>query len=209
MNGATPPGLVCDGLADRRGFRDLFSELRFSVSPGTLLEITGANGSGKSTLLQSLAGLRRPEAGQVLWQGSPLNESGDFHRNLRYIGHRSAIKAALTPRENLQSLLALSGQGGDTVEPALRALGLAASIDLPCRQLSAGQKRRVALARLAASPGRLWILDEPFSALDEQGRGWVVQAIRDFCEGQGIVILTTHHLIDVPGLQPQRLRLAA
>ena len=179
----------------------LFSELDFSVCAGEVLEITGENGSGKSTLLHCLAGLRVAESGDLRWSGMPISGNDAYFQALRYIGHKSAVKPAMTAVENLHAFAALAMLkcSDQQIVEALRILGLGMSLNLPARQLSAGQRRRIALARLALSPGSVWILDEPFSALDVQGREWVANSISEFCSNGGLVVMTTHHGVDLDG----------
>lgn len=198
---------MVDDLSERRGYRDLFRDLSFTVQPGSLLEITGPNGAGKSTLLHCLTGLRRPESGEIRWQGEPTNRSIKFQSDLRYVGHRVGVKASLTALENLELACAMSGTTRFNAISALERFSIKHCAGLPCRQLSAGQRRRVALARLVASPGRLWVLDEPFSALDRDGQALVSDAIRQFCGEGGTVVMTTHHAVAMDDIPVRQLTL--
>lgn len=200
-------GLVCKGLSDRRGFRVLFHELNCEVAPGELLEVTGSNGAGKSTLLHCLTGLRRPEQGVVSWNGQPVREGPRFREDLRYIGHRVGVKLSLTVRENVRLGASLAGADAVEFDSTLQHFALSACVDVPCARLSAGQRRRVALARLAISPGRLWILDEPYSALDSAGQKLVSDLLKSFCAEGGTVVMTTHHAVSIDGLRSRRLAL--
>ena len=155
--------LLCE-----RDERTLFSGLSFTLNAGEWVQITGSNGAGKTTLLRLLTGLSRPDAGEVLWQGQPLHQVRDsYHQNLLWIGHQPGIKTRLTALENLH----FYHRDGDTAQclEALAQAGLAGFEDIPVNQLSAGQQRRVALARLWLTRATLWILDEPFTAIDVNG----------------------------------------
>ncbi len=181
-------------LACIRSDRIVFSDLDFSVSAGGALILTGANGSGKSSLLRLMAGLGRPAAGRLLWNGVPVDEDRDaFHAGLHYLGHRDAIKPALTVRENLAFHAALRGRTGDgAIEDALSAVGLQALADMPARMLSAGQTRRLAIARVLATPARLWLLDEPTIALDAASVSAVFAAVARHRAGGGMIVASTN-----------------
>ncbi|EBC0441298.1 cytochrome c biogenesis heme-transporting ATPase CcmA, partial [Salmonella enterica subsp. enterica serovar Taksony] len=150
-----------------RDERTLFSGLSFTVEAGEWVQVTGGNGAGKTTLLRLLTGLARPDGGEVYWQGEPLRRVRDsFHRSLLWIGHQPGIKTRLTARENLHFFH--PGDGARLPE-ALAQAGLAGFEDVPVARLSAGQQRRVALARLWLTRAALWVLDEPFTAIDVNG----------------------------------------
>ena len=151
----------------------LFQGVSFRLGSGELLQINGANGSGKSSLLQICAGLIRAGAGQVLWNGQPAHQCRAlFQGNLCYVGHQNGLKEALTVRENLLVMRRLCGCRENTdCGVILERLGLAGMEDIVSGRLSAGQQRRIALGRLLMSPAELWLLDEPFNALDEAGKG--------------------------------------
>lgn len=173
------------------------------------MQITGENGAGKTTLLKTLCGLRRPEVGRVTWRGLDVHEApAALGTDLLYIGHENAINPDLSPRENLRMLSRLSGGGGD-VASALKGMGLLRVMRTPCRALSAGQRRRVALARLGVSSAALWILDEPAAALDTQGRGLLAAQIAKHASRGGVVLFTTHDRLDLPEITPQELRISA
>ncbi|CCS00339.1 heme ABC exporter, ATP-binding protein CcmA [Salmonella enterica subsp. enterica serovar Agona str. 50.E.08] len=151
-----------------RDERTLFRGLSFTVDAGEWVQVTGGNGAGKTTLLRLLTGLARPDGGEVYWQGEPLRRVRDsFHRSLLWIGHQPGIKSRLTARENLHFFH--PGDGARLPE-ALAQAGLAGFEDVPVARLSAGQQRRVALARLWLTRAALWVLDEPFTAIDVNGR---------------------------------------
>lgn len=180
-----------------RDDRQLVTQLNLSVEPGTIHQVEGPNGSGKTTLLRVLCGLSSRFSGQILWRGQPMAQQRSLFRSqLLYLGHSAGIKAALSPRENLNWYLALKGladRGGEQVMAALEKVGLYGYEDMACFSLSAGQHRRVALARMFLARPSLWILDEPFTAIDKQGVGELEGWISDYAQQGGSVILTTHH----------------
>ena len=178
----------------------MFHGIGFDVGPGELMEVRGPNGSGKTTLLRCIAGLFTEESGRVdiAVQEQPL-----------YLGHKPGLSPLLTPLENLRWYLALQGREPRREDclSALREVGLNGSRAVPCGSLSAGQQRRAALARLAASSAPLWLLDEPFAALDESGRDVVRSLVRTQCGGGGAVVCATHEDLGVAGAK--RLEIAA
>ena len=193
--------LVVQDLEARRGRRALFSGLSFRAGTGQLLRVTGANGAGKTTLLRILVGLGTPTAGEVQWQGSPLAAQRDaFHRDLVWIGHAPSLKDDLSALENLSAAAVLAGDdlaAGDA-RAALGEAGLAGREHLPARVLSAGQRRRVVLARLVRSGHRpLWVLDEPFNALDAAATHWLTRVLKDHLARGGLVVLTSHQAVPV------------
>jgi heme exporter protein A len=195
-----------------RGQRRLFHALSFDLAAGRMLWVLGPNGSGKTTLLRTLCGLSRPEEGSVRWRGADVGAARDsFHAELLYLGHAPAVKDDLSARENLGFGLA---QAGAAVAPqdtdaALHEFGLQGREELPVRALSQGQKRRVALARLALGAARpLWILDEPFTALDAQAVQLVQSHLARQLERGGSVVFTSHQEVEFGGLEVKRLQLA-
>ncbi len=189
------------GLTCERGERTLFQGMNFSVEPGTLVRIAGSNGAGKTTLLRLLTGLMRPVEGEVLWRGRPITEnSEDYWRELCYIGHRNGVKDDLSVLENVSVNLrvaSLKAEEGEVLD-ALDAVGLTDFVDVPAGQLSQGQRRRVALARLWLSQSvTLWILDEPFTALDVKGVARLAELVGDHVRSGGVVILVTHQEVAV------------
>ena len=193
-----------------RGDRRLFKELNFSLDAGELLYLHGHNGSGKTTLLRSICGLIAPSAGEVRWKGRNIRRQRDeFASEVVYIGHKNGIKDDLTGTENLRIACVLDGHhiSSDQAWDALERIGLRGHEDLPTRVLSQGQKRRVALARLLVSHSPLWILDEPFTALDKAAVALLQSVIRDHVGNGGMVILTTHQEVELTSGQVKRLQL--
>lgn len=187
-------------LSCERDDRLLVDRLNLRVSPGAICRIEGPNGSGKTTLLRVLSGLSSRFSGDILWRGEPLHQvRDDYLSELIYLGHASGIKGALSPRENLRWLAALHpGTVAETaIEESLERVGLGGFEDSHCHTLSAGQQRRVALARLFLIPAALWVLDEPFTAIDRHGVSELEQWVAAFAQRGGSVILTTHHALSI------------
>lgn len=182
-----------ENLTCRRGGRMVFTGLGFSVPSGGALVLRGPNGSGKTTLLRLMAGLARPVTGRLTWSGAALEDSDAHGKHLRFIGHLDAIKPAFTVRENLTFWAAFWGiADASLVAKAMEAFGLGALADFPARLLSAGQRHRLALARLIASPAPLWLLDEPANALDDRSLNALTQTIADHRARGGMVVLASH-----------------
>lgn len=184
--------------------RRFASEISARVQGGEALLLQGPNGSGKSTLLRVLAGLLPAAEGTVRWDGADVARDREAHRaRLCYLGHQDALKASLTARENLQFRARFNG--GDA-ETALRAFGLTRLADRPARMLSAGQKRRLALSRLALSDARLWLLDEPVTALDAEARQAFGALLARHLAADGLAIIATHEPLEI---QARVLRLGS
>jgi len=190
------PALELRELGCVRSGRALFSELNLSVPAGRLLRVTGANGAGKTSLLRMVCGLLSPARGEVLWRGTRIKTlREEFHRQLIYLGHAAALKDDLTATENLLTAARLAGGSATEAEAAaaLSATGLRGLERTPVRALSQGQRRRVALARLVlGSKAPLWVLDEPFNALDATAAAWLAGRVDAHVASGGVVLLTSH-----------------
>jgi heme exporter protein A len=187
--------LSATGLYCERDERVLFSGLDLAIAAGQVLQIQGSNGSGKTTLLRILCGLNDEYEGNICWDGREVTAvSGEYRSSMFYLGHAPGINKALTPLQNLRWFCANRGFADETaIVAALQEFGLAGYGDIPCYQMSAGQQRRVSLARLPLSGAPLWILDEPFTALDRNAVAELEARIADHAQSGGAVILTTHH----------------
>jgi heme exporter protein A len=193
--------LTATGLSCIRGERRLFAGLDLAVGPGEWLHVQGENGAGKTSLLRILSSLSPPADGEIRWCGEPIDTlAEDYRRALLFLGHHGAVKEDLTPFENLMLAAQLDGTalGEATALQALARFGLRGREDLPVRFLSAGQKRRVLLARLAVRKATLWILDEPFTALDVKAVEMLSGLIEEHLAGGGLVILTSHQSMPLP-----------
>ena len=194
--------LSVHGLTCVRGERKLFAGLDFVLEPGQWLHVRGENGSGKTSLLRLLAGLSTPEAGRIAWCGQAIRDTAEpYRRALLFLGHHGALKEELTALENLLFSAELDGANLPESEAisVLTRFGLRGREDLPVRWMSAGQKRRVLLARLLTRKAKMWVLDEPFTALDVKAVDLLLDLIREHLGAQGMVILTSHQSIALPG----------
>jgi heme exporter protein A len=181
-----------------RGDRPLFSHLSFRLNQGKLIHVTGVNGSGKTTLLRTLCGLTRASAGEVRWHGSSIHSLGDDYRSqLAYVGHSNGIQGELTSVENLRAAACFCGTHTVPIEQTLERVGLAPYRHFPSKILSQGQKRRLALARLAILQKPLWILDEPMSALDVDSINLITEFLTEHLARNGMVVMTSHQEINV------------
>lgn len=197
--------LSADGLTCVRGGRVVFRDVSISLRAGQTLSVEGANGSGKTSLLRVIAGFIAPERGTVrLTTGDGKEIDGDERGHLiGWLGHKDGAKAQMTPRETLRFFAAYEG-GDANVDAALVNVGLTRARDLPSQYLSAGQKKRLALARLISSNRPLWLLDEPLAALDTAGRALVTQMIGQHCASGGMALVATHEPL---GLDCETLQL--
>ncbi|HEY3918208.1 MAG TPA: heme ABC exporter ATP-binding protein CcmA [Stellaceae bacterium] len=190
----SPPALLFTGrdLACQRGERLVFRGLDFTLPPGGALILSGPNGSGKSSLLRLMAGLTRTALGALSWDRTDIHEDPGAHRQrLHFIGHSDALKPVLSAAETLRFWARMRGVEPD-VAAGLARFGLAKAAELPCRYLSAGQRRRLALARLVAAPAPLWLLDEPLTSLDTEAAMQLLDAIAAHRAGGGRVVVSTH-----------------
>jgi heme exporter protein A len=195
-----------------RGTRRLFAHLSFSIRAGDCLELRGANGSGKTSLLRLLCGLLPPTSGTILWRGESIAALGeDFHPFVTYIGHAPGVKDELTAMENLRVSSALNGflLSPGEARAALDRVGLSDEARLPARLLSAGQRRRLALARLVAGRARLWLLDEVLTSLDEAAASLVVSTIDAHVAAGGMAVVATHQDLQAGARRARRIELAA
>jgi heme exporter protein A len=200
--------LQAKNLTCVRGEQTLFSNLSFALTSGECLHVRGENGVGKTSLLRLLVGLSQPEQGEVIWNTSSIKSDREaFHQALCFLGHRDALKEDLSALENLMMYASL-GASNSSHQSALQYLwqfGLRGREDLPVHYLSAGQKKRVVLARIAMRRAPLWILDEPFNALDSQGVQGFIGLVGQHLSQGGIAVLTGHQEISIPGLRALQL----
>lgn len=202
-NALTDPLLQLLNLSCQRDERPLFEGLSHDFCAGDIVQVVGPNGSGKTSLLRLLTGICSDYDGDILWRGESIaRERLDYLNHLLYLGHLPGVKKALTPTENLRWWSGMNrGHAQTSVTEALAEVGLAGFEDTPCYQLSAGQLRRVALARLYLTPSPVWILDEPFTAIDKVGVSKLESLMQEHALGGGCVILTTHQDIALSGVK--------
>ena len=196
-----PSSLRANALTCVRGERTLFTGLDFEVFAGQWLHVRGENGIGKTSLLRLLSGLTKPAAGEIFWNEQLISaDPSEYHRNLLFLGHRDSLKEDLTALENLSIATALDGitVSEEEILLALHRFGLRGREDLPVNCLSAGQKRRVLLARLLLRQAKLWILDEPFNALDVRAVEMLSELILEHIACGGMAIMTSHQEIPMP-----------
>jgi heme exporter protein A len=193
--------LTVNDLRFERDDIAVINDACLTLDDGEILQIEGPNGSGKTTLLRILTTALQPNGGEILYQGQILSECRfDYLSNILFLGHQSALKLTLTAEENL-SWITSELPGSVSVLNALERVGLRGYSDIPCHSLSAGQQRRVALARLLLSNAKIWFLDEPFAALDGQGVQFVEQCMERHVNGGGAVMLTTHQPIGMESVR--------
>ncbi len=196
---AEQKGLSIHQLSCERGYRELFTELSFDLLPGEILHIKGENGAGKTSLLRIIAGLALPVSGHVYFDSYDCRKyRSEYNEHIAFMGHKLGIKLELTPIENIDSDCELGKQCTQKeIIAVLEQVGLYGFEEMYCNQLSAGQKRRVALAQLLLSQAKLWILDEPFTSLDVVGVDYFLQVIQQHVKTGGMVLLTTHQAISL------------
>ncbi|HXJ17282.1 MAG TPA: cytochrome c biogenesis heme-transporting ATPase CcmA [Candidatus Polarisedimenticolia bacterium] len=214
--------LEIDELSCARGDRTLFEGLSARVARGELLYVAGSNGSGKTTLLRTICGLARPASGDIRWDGQSTHVLGDdYRRCLNYVGHHDGVQGELTPIENLRVYVCATrnpanhasaparevGAGTFEIEATLERLGLAPYRSFPAKILSQGQRRRLALARLLVTEKPLWILDEPFTALDVRSCQLISALLADHLARGGMAMISSHQVFDIPGTKPARVDL--
>jgi heme exporter protein A len=203
--------LTVEGLHLWRGDRHVLRGVSFSVEPGRCALLTGSNGAGKTTLLRAIAGVLEPEEGQVTWRGLPARKSRDaFHAELAYLGHEPALKGDLTGRENLHYSVGIRrGVTAGEIGAALARTGAAAFGDRLVRTLSAGQRRRIALAGVLLAGAVLWLLDEPTTNLDADGQQLVAELAGEHLARAGIIVTAVHHSLPLPPERVVGIELAA
>ncbi|MEZ5541592.1 MAG: cytochrome c biogenesis heme-transporting ATPase CcmA [Pseudomonadota bacterium] len=192
-----------------RDDRTLFRDLDFRLEAGEALLLEGRNGSGKTSLLRILCGIRLPDAGMITWCGTDIARLGaDYHQHTAYVGHRDGIKLDLTPLENLAMARALGRPSDMTLSAALARVDLYGFEDVPTRNLSAGQQRRLALARLLVTDATLWILDEPFTSLDVHGIQVIEELLDAHTQAGGMIAVTSHHAVNLQRARVHRINLS-
>jgi len=205
-----PVLLQIDNLACIRDDRVLFEHLNLSLAGGQMLLVEGSNGSGKTSLLRILTGLKLADEGDVYWRGQPIGKlAAEYYEQVSYVGHHDGVKRELTCLENLRLVQAMGKPTELDLDAALDRVNLYRYGDSLVASLSAGQKRRLALARLLVVESVLWILDEPFTSLDKNSMGCFESLFHQHMQQQGIIIMTSHHDIPMAGADVQRLNLSA
>lgn len=190
--------LSANGLTLIRGERCIFQRLEFALNPGELLLLQGQNGSGKTSLLRTIAGLLSPDAGEVRWNDVPiLSQRQAFHGAMVWLAHRTGLKGDLTPSENLRFEATLRPQSKIDMSSVYDRLGIARLKRLPLRLLSAGQQRRVALARMLMADVPLWLMDEPFTNLDSEGRELVIELTEEHLASGGLCVMAAHQEVEL------------
>lgn len=214
MNGAAkmpePAALLtAEKIHVWRGERHVLRGVSLKVESGRLLHLFGPNGTGKTTLLRVIAGLLRPEQGRVCWAGRPIGEAREQYQSaMAYASHEAALKADLTALENLRYAVGMKRRASETeLRATLEETGVGGCADLPARVLSAGQKRRVAMARVLATRARLWLLDEPYANLDTNGGALVSRLLEEHLDRGGLALVIAHHALDL-GRSIDRLELS-
>lgn len=208
------PLLTMTDLSVERGEHLLFDGFELSIEPGEIIQFAGPNGAGKTSLMRVIAGLLEPLTGSFHWQGSAVAHASQFSDEILYMGHKPAVRYQLSPLENLEWYAQLQYQqvqnrtAGD-LQQALKYIGLEGYENEPCANLSAGQKKRVGLTRMSISSAPLWILDEPFTAVDRQGVETLVGWIENYVSQGGAVLYTTHQQVEFQQHQPRIIDLVS
>ena len=208
----TAPTLTFSKLGCSRGGRQLFQGVDCILESGRWLYVAGANGVGKTSLLRMVCGLAPIESGQIFWNNTPIHAQHDAYlQDLCYLGHLNALQESMTVKENLSFTTALTGFAPNAaqIQQVLARFGVRGRDQQLVSHLSQGQKRRVALSRLALSPARLWVLDEPFVAMDEAGVRMLADLIATHLEGGGLAVVTSHQQVPIGSIPAQLLELGA
>ncbi len=198
--------LQVEALSCIRDDRVLFKQLSFEIKGKQVLLLEGKNGSGKTSLLRILCGFREPDSGEIYWCGNLLDNQ--YYAQMVYIGHRDGVKDELTVQENLLVSTALGFASQTSISQALKKVDLQGHDEVLVQSLSAGQKRRLSLARLLITDNKLWILDEPFTSLDKDGIAVVEALMTEHVNRGGMVVLTSHHDVQLHDIKPQIINLS-
>ncbi|MCH8104393.1 MAG: cytochrome c biogenesis heme-transporting ATPase CcmA [Proteobacteria bacterium] len=202
------PLLEISNLACIRDDRVLFEHISLSLTAGQMLLVEGPNGSGKTSLLRIITGLKLADEGEVLWQGKSIQQlTADYYEQINYVGHHDGVKRGLTCLENLRLVQAMGKPSALDLDSALEQVNLYRYGDTEVRNLSAGQKRRLALARLLVTESELWILDEPFTSLDQASMKLFKSLFERHLQDRGLIVMTSHHVIEMPEAQVKHLEL--
>lgn len=200
--------LEVKNLACWRNDQVLFTNLNLSLSPENVLFLQGENGSGKTSLLRILCGFRLADEGEITWDNESISSNPEYFQNISYVGHKNGIKDELTVEENLNLMRSMATASDIKTENVLKQIGLFKQADVLTRQLSAGQKRKLALARLMMTNNSFWVLDEPFTSLDKASVVLFESLIKKHIARGGMLILTSHHDIDLSGLSVNYFNMA-
>ena len=200
--------LQVKNLACWRNDQLLFEKVNFTLTPGTVLFLQGENGSGKTSLLRILCGFRLADEGDIFWNDKSTGSFPEYYENISFVGHKNGIKDELTVEENLNLMRSVATASNIKTDEVLKEIGLFKKSDVLSRLLSAGQKRKLALARLMMTNNSFWVLDEPFTSLDKNSVVFFESLIKKHIARGGMLILTSHHDIDLSGLQVDQFSLS-